>query len=335
MDAQPQHFAFTAEEQEAGLRLDVVVSRRLEDTSRSFAAQLILQDAVAVNGKTSKPAYRVRPGDAIEGRLPAAAPSECQAEPIPLAILHEDAHLLVVNKPPHLVVHPAAGHSQGTLVNALLYHCPDLTAFRGEIRPGIVHRLDKDTSGALVVAKTPAAHAHLAHQFKHRTVRKSYLALVRGEMKTDQGVIRLPIGRHPVDRKRMAPSVPRARSAETHYRIRERLKGATLLELDLKTGRTHQIRVHCAALHHPVLGDPVYGGRQASAVVGAGGARTQRTFRVKRQMLHAWRLAFHHPADGRWRRFEAALPADMKALLAFLRTDSDGAGLALTDDSQE
>jgi 23S rRNA pseudouridine1911/1915/1917 synthase len=219
------------------------------------------------------------------------------------------------------VVHPAAGHTRGTLVNALLHHCPDLAAFRGEIRPGIVHRLDKDTSGALVVAKTPAVHAHLADQFKHRTVRKTYLAVVRGTMKSDQGIVRRPIGRHPVDRKRMATSAPRARYAETHFRVRERLKGATVLELDLKTGRTHQIRVHCASLHHPILGDPVYGGRNARVLVG-GAVRSKETFRVKRQMLHAWRLAFRHPADDQWRRFEAGLPADFEEVLAFLRAAS-------------
>jgi 23S rRNA pseudouridine1911/1915/1917 synthase len=319
MDASPQRFGFSVKETQIGKRLDVVLSGHLADCSRSYAAQLIQDGAVAVNGKPSKPAYRVRLNDAIQGDLPAPTACEFKPEPIALSILYEDPHLLVVDKPPHLVVHPAPGHFQGTLVNALLHHCPDLAAFRGEIRPGIVHRLDKDTSGALVVAKTPAAHAYLARQFKQRKVHKTYLAIVQGELKTDEGAIRLPIGRHPVHRKRMSTTATRNRSAETLYRVRERLPGATLLELDLKTGRTHQIRVHCAALHHPILGDAVYGGRGASRVVCGDRPLERQTLQVRRQMLHAWRLGFFHPADHQWRRFEAGIPEDMQAVLDVLR----------------
>ena len=324
MDASPQRFAFKIAEPQIGKRLDVVLADQLEDCSRSYAGHLIQEGAVAVNGKPCKSSYRLRLHDVVEGELPPPTLSIFEAEPIPLSILYEDAHLLVVDKPPGLVVHPAPGHPQGTLVNALMYHCPDLAAFSGEIRPGIVHRLDKDTSGALVVAKTPAAHEHLALQFKQRMVRKTYLALVRGEVKATRGVIRLPIGRHPVHRKRMTAIAPRARAAETHYRVRAQWTGTTLLELDLKTGRTHQIRVHCAALHHPILGDTLYGGRNATCVAQTGRAGGRQALPVKRQMLHAWRLGFLHPVDQQWRQFEADLPADMQAVLDFLEKGANG-----------
>jgi 23S rRNA pseudouridine1911/1915/1917 synthase len=324
MNAPPQRFAFKIAAPQIGMRLDVVLADQLEDCSRSYAGHLIQEGAVAVNGKPCKSSYRVRLHDAVAGELPPPTLSTFKAEPIPLTILYEDAHLLVIDKPPGLVVHPAPGHVQGTLVNALLYHCPDLAAFSGEIRPGIVHRLDKDTSGALVVAKTPTVHEHLALQFKQRTVRKTYLALVWGEVKAARGVVRLPVGRHPVHRKRMTTTAPRARAAETHYRVRERLPGTSLLELDLKTGRTHQIRVHCAALHHPVLGDTVYGGRNAKRIVQTGRAGDRQTLQVKRQMLHAWRLGFLHPVHMEWRQFEADLPADMQAVLDFLRKGAVG-----------
>ena len=192
----PSHrFTFTVSEPEAGMRLDVVLSSHLKDCSRSYASHLIQKGDVQVNQTPCKSSYRVRLGDRIAGQLPAPEPVDIPAEPIDLTILFEDSSLLVLNKPPGLVVHPAPGHSRGTLVNALLHHCTDLAAFSGEIHPGIVHRLDKNTSGALVVAKTPVAHEHLSRQFKARSVRKTYLAIVRGEMKTSQGEIRLPIGR--------------------------------------------------------------------------------------------------------------------------------------------
>ena len=317
MEARRFHFLVSAIE--AGKRLDVILSGHLQDCSRSFAAQLIQQGDVHVNQCPCKPAYRAKTGDVIAGRVPAPEPADIAPEPIELNILFEDSALLVINKPPGLVVHPAPGHRRGTLVNALLHHCDDLAGFRGEIRPGIVHRLDKDTSGALVVAKTPAVHENLAAQFKARSVRKTYLAIVRGEMKTPKGEIILPIGRHPTARKKMSTIAPRARSAETHYRVREILRGATLLELDLKTGRTHQIRVHCAAIHHPVLGDGVYGGRQHAAVTPSSGSAPPLSVAVKRQMLHAWSLGFAHPVDGRWLACEAELPEDMQAVLDGLR----------------
>ena len=313
------HFAILASE--AGKRLDVILSGHVQDCSRSYATQLIQQGDVQVNQRPCKASYRVRPGDVIGGKLPEPEPVDIAPEAIDLHILYEDAALLVLNKPPGLVVHPAPGHRDGTLVNALLHHCSDLAAFRGEIRPGIVHRLDKDTSGALVVAKTPAAHEHLAGQFKARSVRKTYLAIVKGEVKTPRGEIRLPIGRHPTSRKKMSTIASKVRSAETHYRVREILHAATLLELDLKTGRTHQIRVHCAAIHHPVLGDHVYGGRHHAAVTPSSDPSSvlNLTPKIRRQMLHAWRLGFIHPEDGRWISCEAGLPEDMEAVLGYLR----------------
>jgi 23S rRNA pseudouridine1911/1915/1917 synthase len=321
MAAFSRRFHFAVSASEAGKRLDVILSSHLQDCSRSYAAQLIQQGDVQVNQCPCKPSYRVHTGDAIEGTLQEPEAVDIGPEAIDLHILYEDAALLVINKPPGLVVHPAPGHPQGTLVNALLHHCDDLAAFRGEIRPGIVHRLDKDTSGALVVAKTPAVHEHLAGQFKDRSVRKTYLAIVKGEMKSPKGKIALPIGRHPTARKKMSTIAPKSRSAETRYHVRENLWGATLLELDLKTGRTHQIRVHCAAIHHPVLGDDVYGGRHHAAVAPSSDPSALLNLRakVKRQMLHAWRLGFVHPVDGRWIRCEAEMPEDMQAVLACLR----------------
>lgn len=323
METPGSSFNFTVAEAHIGRRLDVVLSEHLQDCSRSYAAQLIQQDCVQVNRKHCKPSYRVRLEDRITGCLPEPELSENLPEPIALDILFEDAVLIVVNKPPGLVVHPAAGHASGTLVNGLLYHCPDLAAFRGEIRPGIVHRLDKDTSGVMVIAKKPSVHENLAAQFKQRTVRKTYLAIVRGEMKALKGEINMPIGRHPTARKQMSTISTKPRRAETHYRVREILAGATLLELDLKTGRTHQIRVHCAAMHHPVVGDPVYGGRHYGALDHRIDKRTRSMAKIQRQMLHAWRLGFYHPESGRWQQFEAAMPEDMRALLNRLRGVSE------------
>jgi 23S rRNA pseudouridine1911/1915/1917 synthase len=225
----------------------------------------------------------------------------------------------VINKPPGLVVHSAPGHFSGTLVNALLHHCPDLGAIGAEIRPGIVHRLDKDTSGTLVVAKNAATLEHLAVQFKNRTVIKDYLALVHGEMSADSGTIRLPVGRHPVDRKRMSTHSRKGREAETGWRVVRRLGGFTLLELRLKTGRTHQIRVHCAAIQRPIVGDPVYGRRKVAADHVEIHALLAS---VGRQMLHAWRLEIVHPCRGERMAFESPLPEDMGRLIEKLEGGS-------------
>jgi 23S rRNA pseudouridine1911/1915/1917 synthase len=297
-------FSLPAGASEAGMRLDVFLGSHLADVSRSFAAHLVEAGHVLVNDRARKPGYRLKEGDLVTGRLPAPQPSGFLPEPIPLHRLYEDADIVVINKPAGLVVHPAPGHRAGTLVNALLYHCPDLTGIGAELRPGIVHRLDKDTTGTLVVAKTAAALEHLAGQFKGRTVRKDYLALVRGEMAAPSGVVRLAIGRHPVDRKRMSTRSRKGREAETEWRVRQTLGGVTLLELRLHTGRTHQIRVHCAAIGHPILGDPVYGRDRRGGPEG-----------LRRQMLHALRLELDHPRTGERMAFESPLPEDIRAVL--------------------
>jgi 23S rRNA pseudouridine1911/1915/1917 synthase len=323
----PQNGAFTilADKAEEGKRLDVVVASRLPDCSRSYAANLILHDNIRVDGHTKKPGYRVKAGDRIRGSIPSPQPLEFKPEPIDIDILYEDEHIVVINKSPGLVVHPAPGHYSGTLVNALLYHCPDLQGIGGELRPGIVHRLDKDTSGTLVVAKSASAHEHLARQFKTRKIQKTYLALVYGELDSEEGTINLPIGRHPVDRKRMSTTSRKSREAETRWRIKERFQNITLLEFDLKTGRTHQIRVHCAAIRHPIIGDPVYCPRNSLKNIiknfsSISPATADAVQSVKRQMLHAWHLGLTHPQTGKSLVFESALPSDMKGLLDKLRS---------------
>ena len=308
-------FRLPVESTAAGLRLDVFVAARLPGCSRSFAAQLIATGAVQVDGRAKKPGHRVKAGELVTGTVPVPRPSSFLPEAIPLDVLYEDEHLIVVNKPAGLVVHPAPGHFSGTLVNALLHHCPDLTGIGAELRPGIVHRLDKDTSGSLVVAKNALALERLAAQFKARTVKKEYLALVHGCMPEEAGVIRLPIGRDPVDRKRMSTRSRTPREAETRWQVKRVFGGFSLLRVALTTGRTHQIRVHCAALQHPIVGDPVYTKRRSAPAAGA-----VRPFleSVRRQMLHAWRLEFDHPHTGERRRFESPLPEDMQELLAAL-----------------
>ena len=305
-------FSFLADAACSGIRIDVFLAERVPDCSRSFAGQLLAGACFKVNGQVRKPSYRLKAGDIVSGHLPAPQPCGFHPEPIPLQILYEDAHILVIDKPPGLVVHPAPGHFSGTLVNALLHHCPDLGAIGAEIRPGIVHRLDKDTSGTLVAAKNAAALEHLASQFKNRSVHKDYLALVHGEMTADSGTIRLPIGRHPVDRKRMSTRSRKGREAETGWRVVQCLGSFTLLELRLKTGRTHQIRVHCAAIQRPIIGDPVYGRRRSTQDP----VHIQALLaEVRRQMLHAWRLEINHPATGERMRFESPLPEDMERLI--------------------
>jgi len=311
-------FTFLAQADDAGKRLDTVLTYHLSNCTRSFAANLIRKAEVTVQGKLKKPGYRVQEGDTITGRIPPGKPLALQPEPIDIDILYEDEDLVVINKQPGLVVHPAPGHYGGTLVNALLYHCSGLKRIGGELRPGIVHRLDKDTSGVLVAAKNDATHVHLSAQFKSRTIKKTYLALVHGDMETASGTIALPVGRHPVLRKKMSTQNRTGRKAETRWQALERFDQVTLLELQMKTGRTHQIRVHCAALGHPVVGDPVYGrrnrkkGESKNAV-----ARVIRT--APRQMLHAWRLGFVHPGQEKRVSFEAPISSDMQTLLNALQ----------------
>jgi 23S rRNA pseudouridine1911/1915/1917 synthase len=287
-----------------GRRLDVVVAERFPSYSRSRVALLAGRGQVLVDGTARKPAFRLQAGQRVRVLGLPSDPVSVDPEAIPLIVVHEDTEVLVVNKPAGLTVHPAPGHPRGTLVNAVLARVPDLSGIAGSLRPGIVHRLDKDTSGLIVVAKTDAAYRSLAAQVRARTVTRVYLALVQGTVRRDRGVIAEPIGRHPTRRTRMAV-VPHGRHAVTHFEVRERFAGATLLECRLETGRTHQIRVHLLHIGHPILGDPVYGGARATG--------------MHRQALHAARLEFTHPRTGGLVTCTAPLPADFAALVARLR----------------
>jgi 23S rRNA pseudouridine1911/1915/1917 synthase len=313
-------------------RLDAYLSHRLSDflaehhsdntvcCSRSFVAALIRNGNVFVDGMLQKPGYRVRPFQKISGCLPPAAPTDVIPESIPLDIRFQDNDLLVINKPAGLVVHPSPGHSGGTLVNALLFHCPSLEGIGGEQRPGIVHRLDKDTSGLLLVAKNAHAHHELSRQFKVRTIQKKYLALVQGSPAEAHGKIDLPVGRHPGDRKKMSTKSHSGRNALTLWAVKERFAGASLLEVDLKTGRTHQIRVHCQAMGHPIVGDPVYGPRNPRKGSSFHHSELYQVLKnVRRQMLHAVKLVFIHPVTGASLCVEAPLPDDMSDILDDLR----------------
>ena len=304
----------------AGRRLDQALAVLFPDYSRSRLAQWIRAGQVRVAGELRRPRDPVAAGEpvVVEAELP--ADERCRPEAIALHIVHEDDSLLVLDKPAGLVVHPAAGHRDGTLQNALLHHDPALAQVP---RAGIVHRLDKDTSGIMVVARTLEAHQALVRQLQARSVRREYLAVVRGAM-TAGGTIEAPIGRHPRDRKRQAVTAA-GRAAVSHYRVQERFRAHTLVRVSLETGRTHQIRVHMAHIHHPVLGDPVYGGRlQLPAGVGAGLRAMVRSFR--RQALHAQRLELIHPATGEPAGWTVPLPADMAALIDALREDAAAHG---------
>jgi 23S rRNA pseudouridine1911/1915/1917 synthase len=306
-----------------GERLDVFVASQLTGYTRSFIAGLIGDQHFVVNGQPKKPGYRVKSNDIVSGVIPAPVPIELKAEPIPLKIVFEDDFIVVVNKQPGLVVHPAAGHDSGTLVNGLLYHCTDLGGIGGELRPGIVHRLDKDTSGTLVVAKNDMAHAHLARQFKSRRVQKHYRALVHGTLKSSSGTINLPIGRHPVDRKRMSTKSTGGRTADTQWKVVEQFRWFALLSVALKTGRTHQIRVHCAAMQHPIVGDKVYRPRKLEKAINRECDQPEAVLQVskeaRRQMLHAWRLGFTHPHTAEFMTFESPLPEDMVQVIKQIR----------------
>ena len=277
---------------DAGQRLDVFVSA-LAEVTRSRAATLIDQGRVLVDGADpGKAGFKLKPGMTVSVAIPDAVPAAAQPEDIPLDILYEDDDVAVVFKPSGMVVHPAAGNETGTLVNALLARLDNLSGIGGEIRPGIVHRIDKDTSGLLLVAKSDRAHVSLSEQIKAHAVHRVYKAVVIGGFKEDEGTVEGPIGRHPTDRKKMA-IVPNGRPAATHWRVLERLRGATLVECRLTTGRTHQIRVHMASIGHPVLGDPVYGPKRSPYPVAGG------------QLLHACRVGFRHPVTGEELLFEA------------------------------
>ncbi len=295
----------------AGLRLDRYLSR-VTGLPRSQIQRLIEAARVLVEGRLLKSSAVVRSGQRISITVPPLLPSVLTPEPIPLDILYEDKDLLVLNKPAGLVVHPSPGHATGTLVHALLHHCPDLPGIGAERRPGIVHRLDKETSGVMVVAKTDTAMASLAGQFKTRRVEKTYLALVQGEIRQTEGRIAAAIGRHERDRKRMAVRTRKAREAVTTYRVMKRFSGRSLLQVHPESGRTHQIRVHLSAMGHPVVGDKLYGGRKEKR---SGGGGSRYDVRAERQLLHAWKLGLFHPRTHAWMEFEAPLPSDFASWL--------------------
>jgi 23S rRNA pseudouridine1911/1915/1917 synthase len=309
-----REFSITPED--VGERLDRFVTRQLPEHSRAYLQQRIEQGQISVDGRAAKPGYRLRAGDRITVSLPPPKPWGVLPEPIPLDILYEDVYLLVVNKAAGMVVHPSPGNASGTLVNALLAHCTHLSGIGGVERPGIVHRLDKDTSGAIVVAKDDVTHRALARQFAERQVKKLYLAVVSGDIRDTEGVIDAAVGRHPVYRQKMSTHTRVGRQAVTEFRVLERFGLYTLVELRPRTGRTHQIRVHMAALGHPLLGDPTYG-RYRKELDRSPLAHQLAWFR--RQALHAWVLGFTHPATGVWLECRAPLPTDLERLLAILR----------------
>lgn len=289
-----------------GERLDVFLVRQEPELSRAHIQKIIAAGDVLVDGKVRKANFKLRAGASVSFTMPEAAPIEVKPEDIPLDILYEDGDIIVVNKARGMVVHPAAGVSSGTLVNALLYHCHDLSGINGEIRPGIVHRLDKDTSGVMVAAKNDRAHLDLAEQISAKSAHRSYLAVVHGNIKEEAGIIKGDIGRHPTDRKRMAIVQDNGKPAVTHFKVLERFGDYTLVECRLETGRTHQIRVHMTSIGHPLVNDPKYGSRKTP-------------FGIKGQALHSRQLTLKHPATGEEMTFEAPLPEDMEKILAALR----------------
>ena len=295
---------FQAEQE--GERLDVFLSRRQAQLSRSHIQRLILSGDVMVNAAVQKARYKLKAGDIVTLRQPEPEQIDVEAEEIPLDVLYEDEDIIVINKARGMVVHPAAGVFHGTLVNALLYHCRDLSGINGKIRPGIVHRLDKDTSGVMVAAKNDAAHLDLAEQIKSKNAHRVYQTIVCGNVKEDEGIIHGAIGRHPTDRKKMAIVSENGKDATTKFRVLERFGLYTLIECRLLTGRTHQIRVHMTYIGHPVVGDPKYG-------------RQKNPFAIQGQALHSVSLELVHPRTRENMQFFAPLPQDMEVILAALR----------------
>ena len=291
-------------------RLDKFLSAMLPDQSRSYLQKIIKDGNVLVNGEPKKSSYRLEDGDEVTADLPELRSPDIEPENIPLDILYEDDSILMVNKPKGMVVHPSAGHYTGTLVNAVLWHCQgQLSGINGVSRPGIVHRIDKDTTGVLVVCKNDAAHNAVAAQLKEHSITRKYRAIVHGVIKEDEGTVDAPIGRHPTERKKMASGVKNGKRAVTHYRVLERFQGYTYVECQLETGRTHQIRVHMASIHHPLLGDTVYGPAKDS-------------HHLEGQTLHAMVLGLIHPVTGEYLEVEAPLPEYFENLLKKFRTMS-------------
>ena len=296
---------FTAEEK--GQRLDVFVVERFPELSRSHVQKLIEQGNVLVDGSVRKANYKLRGGEAVQVTVPQAEPISVEPEDIPLDILYEDKDIIVVNKARGMVVHPASGVYSGTLVNALLFHCQDLSGINGEIRPGIVHRLDKDTSGVMVCAKNDTAHLDLAEQIRTKTAHRTYWAIVHGNIKEEAGIIKGDIGRHPTDRKKMAIVRENGKPAVTHFKVLERFGEYTLVACQLETGRTHQIRVHMTSIGHPLINDPKYGPKKSSP------------FAINGQALHSLQLTLTHPVTKEEMTFTAPIPTDMEKILTGLR----------------
>jgi len=303
--------------EEEGERLDTVVASVVPGLTRSQVKRMADGGWISVDERRGRAGGRLRPGQRLEIHLPPPVQARAVPEAIPLTILHEDSHLLVVDKPAGMVVHPGAGVASGTLVNALLHHCGDLSGIGGVLRPGIVHRLDKNTSGLLVVAKNDETHRALQAQFMNRQVAKTYVAVVFGVPGSETGSMSMPIGRHPVDRKRMSTRSPGGRTAVTHWRVIRRFFHFSILEVDLITGRTHQVRVHLQGTGHPVVGDRVYGGRHRSQELSNPLLRS-RIRGFGRQALHAHRLGFIHPITSRDMSFTSPLPPDMQELVSVL-----------------
>jgi len=300
-------FTFAAEKGDKDLRLDIFLNEELEDISRNRLQKLISDGNVLVNGKTVNKNYKLREKDIIEVSIPESEEIDILPADIPLDIIYEDSEIIVVNKPQNMVVHPAAGHFNDTLVNALLFHCGDsLSGINGKRRPGIVHRIDRDTSGVLVIAKTDNAHNSLALQLSEHSMTRIYNAVVYNNFKEDYGVVDKPIGRNPVDRKKMAVTDKNSKRAVTHYKVLKRMGRFNLIELKLETGRTHQIRVHMAYIGHPLLGDSVYGPKK-------------QLFNLKGQVLHARVLGFIHPSSKIYMEFESPLPDYFSELIEKLQ----------------
>ena len=298
---------FVASEELNGVRIDKCLAEAFAELSRSYLQKLLKSECVLVNGKPVKSNYRVNAGGSVELEVPEAVEPEIVPEKMDLDIVYEDKDVVIVNKPKGMVVHPAAGHYSGTLVNGLMEHCKDeLSGINGVMRPGIVHRIDMDTTGLLIVCKNDKAHNEIARQLKEHSITRRYRAIVHGVVKEDEGTVDAPIGRHPVDRKKMSINEKNGREAVTHYRVLERFRQFTYIECRLETGRTHQIRVHMASIHHPLLGDAVYGPAKCP-------------YKLQGQTLHAGVLGFVHPETGEYMEFEAPLPEYFEELLEKLR----------------
>ncbi len=298
---------FQVEKENAGIRIDKYLSDNMEDISRSYLQKLLKEKSITVNEKEIKANYKVQEGDVVSVSVPEPGEPDILPEEIPLDILYEDDSLMVVNKPKDMVVHPSAGHLSGTLVNAVLFHCKgNLSGINGIMRPGIVHRIDKDTTGALLICKTDTCHRILAEQLKVHSITRKYRAVVQGNLKDDEGTIEGPVGRHPADRKKMAINYKNGKEAVTHYRVLERFGNATYIECQLETGRTHQIRVHMASIGHPLLGDMTYGS-------------SKNPYHLQGQALHAMVIGFLHPVTNTYMEFTAPLPEYFLKLLEKLR----------------